>query len=113
MRQAGILAAAALWALEHNVDRLAEDHRNARRLADGLVQLPGVRLALPVETNMVFAELPPPAPGIAQRLAAEGVLCNAVGERVLRMVTHLDVSQADVDEALARIRRVLAQLPRG
>jgi threonine aldolase len=112
MRQVGILAAAALHALEHHVERLAEDHAHARRLAAGLAEMAGVAVsAAQVETNMVFAEFPLPAGEMVARLAAEGVLTNPAGSspRALRLVCHLDVSAGDIDEALARIRRVLAR----
>jgi threonine aldolase len=111
MRQAGVLAAAGLHALDHHVARLPEDHENARRLAEGLAALPGASILFPVETNLVFAAFPGrSATELSQRLAREGVLANAEGSRpdVLRLVTHLDVSRADVDEALVRAARALA-----
>jgi len=110
MRQAGILAAACLYALEHNVERLPEDHQNARRLAEGLAGIPGVKVdPARVETNMLFPEFPMPAGDAVARLKAQGVLANAEGSRpnVLRMVTHLDVSRADIDEAIARVKRAV------
>jgi threonine aldolase len=108
MRQAGILAAAALFALDHNVARLGEDHRNAKRLAEGLAALPGVSVA-PVETNLVFAELPIDAVEATAKLKAVGVLANPEGSKpkMIRLVTHLDVSAADIEEAIARIGRVV------
>ncbi len=110
MRQAGVLAAGALYALEHHVERLAEDHGNARRLAAGLAELPGVTVdASRVETNMVFADFPRPVAEMLPRLAAQGVLAGAGGTspRAIRLVCHLDVSTSDVGEALVRIRRAL------
>lgn len=104
MRQAGIVAAAALHALEHHMDRLAEDHANARRLADGLSGIPGVRVRAP-ETNMVFLDLDGERPGLVERLAADGVRCTGIYE--LRLVTHLDVTAEDVDIALEVLRRHL------
>jgi threonine aldolase len=97
MRQAGILAAAGLYALEHNVARLSEDHRNAVRLAAGLR-----RLDLPVEchTNMVFVRLPAErAAGLAEHLRGRGVL--ALAGPKMRLVTHLDVDAAGIERALA------------
>lgn len=109
MRQAGILAAAALYALEHHVERLAEDHANARRLAEGLAQLPGVKVDLSrVETNMVFADLARPAAEASALLLKQGVLANPTGPHSIRLVCHLDVSRADIDDALARIRTAFA-----
>src|SRR5512132_3787624 len=110
MRQSGILAAAGLHALEHHVARLPEDHENARRLADGLAALPGASVLFPVETNLVFVAFAGrSAADVSSALAREGVLANPEGSRadVVRFVTHLDVSQADVDEALRRAARVL------
>ncbi|WP_141325220.1 low-specificity L-threonine aldolase [Myxococcus sp. AB025B] len=109
MRQAGILAAAALYALEHHVERLAEDHANARRLATGLAEVPGVKVDVKrVETNMVFAEFVRPAREMVPLLRTQGVLTNpAGGPHTVRLVTHLDVSSADIDEAVARVRRAL------
>jgi threonine aldolase len=105
MRQAGVLAAAALYALQHHVDRLAEDHAHARTLADGLRGLPGVKV-LPTPSNMVFVELAPDrADGAVQRLRAAGVLCT--GHGLLRLVTHLDVSPVDAARALAVLRETL------
>ena len=109
MRQAGILAAAGLYALEHNVNRLVEDHANARRLGALLVES-GAELRHPIETNLVFAIFPGRlAAELVARLRAEGVLCNAEGSRpdLLRLVTHLDVSAADIEETGRRIARVL------
>jgi threonine aldolase len=111
MRQSGILAAAGLHALDHHVERLAEDHENARRLGEALASIPGVTLVFPVETNLVFAAFPGrKAAELAPRLAADGVLANPEGSRpeVLRFVTHLDVTREDIDEAARRIARALA-----
>jgi threonine aldolase len=105
MRQAGILAAAGLYALDHHVDRLAVDHANATRLADGLAAL-GVRVDPAPETNMVMFEADDAA-GFARALRARGVRVNAIAPRRLRAVTHLDVSESDVDEALGRIGELL------
>ena len=111
MRQAGVLAAAGLYALDHHVARLAEDHENARRLAEGLAALPGASVLFPVDTNLVFVELAGRSGAeVSQRLAKEGVLANPEGSRpgTLRFLTHLDVSRADVDEAVRRAARALA-----
>lgn len=105
-RQAGILAAAGLYALDHNIPRLAEDHENARRLGAALAAVPGVALAYPVDTNLVFASFAGrSAADLAARLGEVGVLCNPEGSRpdMLRFVTHLDVSRDDVDEAARRV----------
>jgi threonine aldolase len=96
MRQAGILAAAGLYALEHNVARLAEDHANARRFGEPLARTPGIVLdAATIETNIVICELAPEVPMDAATFVArardKGLLLNAVAARRLRAVTHLDV----------------------
>ena len=115
MRQAGVIAAAALYALEHNVERLPEDHANARRLAEGLAELPHVKLDPDsVDTNIVFFELDGvDGAQFRERLAAEGVLCSGTSATRVRMVTHLDVSADDIEAAVAAAARVLkASQPR-
>jgi len=105
MRQAGVLAAAALHALDHHVDRLAEDHANAKRLAEALQGLPGVSLEMP-HTNILFVDLAPEkAVGVVERLRAAGVLCTGLYR--LRFVTHLDVSAADIEHAIRMLREHL------
>jgi threonine aldolase len=106
MRQSGILAAGCLYALDHHVDRLAEDHENARRLAQGLAAIPGVELdPAAVETNIVFFEVDD-APGLVDRLADQ-VDLGAAGEHRVRAVTHLDVTAADVDRAIEAVSEAL------
>ena len=110
-RQSGIVAAGCLYALDNHVERLAEDHENARRLGEALASIPSVTLVFPVETNLVFAAFAGrKATELAPRLAADGVLANPEGSRpeVLRFVTHLDVTREDIDEAARRIARALA-----
>jgi threonine aldolase len=97
MRQVGVLAAAGLYALEHNVDRLAEDHANAALLAKGLAEA-GLKVE-PVQTNMVFAHVPADAVApLSRHLEAEGV--KALVSPKLRLVTHLDVDRAQVERAV-------------
>jgi threonine aldolase len=112
MRQAGIIAAACIYALDHHVERLSEDHDNAKALAEGLATIPGVVIdPATVETNHVFFELAPsapPAPVVAERLAAEGVRIGAAGQRRMRAVTHIDVDRAGIEVAIDAVRRVLA-----
>jgi threonine aldolase len=110
LRQAGVLAAAALYALTHHRDRLIEDHANARRLAEGLALLPGL-IVQPhdVETNMVFLQVTSlPAPELERRLASKGVSVIARGPDSIRAVTHLDVSPADIQAAIDIFRQVLS-----
>jgi threonine aldolase len=110
MRQAGLLAAGALHAIEHHVDRLADDHALARRLADGLAGLAGLTVE-PPQTNIVFADLQGPrAAGLIAHLASCSVLATGAlygqGTR-LRFVTHLDVDANGVDRAIAAVREHL------
>jgi len=110
MRQAGIIAAGGVYALRHNVKRLAEDHANARRLAEGLAALPGVALdPATVETNIVFLELTGrvDASTLVARLLERGVRVGAMGPRTIRAVTHLDVSADGIERALDAARAIL------
>jgi threonine aldolase len=105
MRQAGIIAAAGLYALDHHVERLAEDHARARRLADGLSELPGIGIdPSAVETNIVIASVQDSA-SFCDRLQREGVLAGPTDGEHVRFVTHLDVGDRDIDGALAALRR--------
>jgi len=112
MRQAGIVAAAGIYALEHHVERLAEDHGNARVLAARLADLPGIGLdPNEVETNLVFftvEESGLSAGEIVERLAERGVLMGATGLKRIRAVTHLDVAEADVEAAADALAQVVA-----
>src|SRR5919202_5638354 len=114
MRQAGIVAAAAVYALDHHVERLADDHARARRLAEGLAEA-GVPVDLEqVETNFVQVDVGPlglTKADALERLAAEGVALSAtVHPTILRAVTHLDVSDEDVDCAIELVPRALGVL---
>jgi threonine aldolase len=103
MRQVGILAAAALYAVENNVERLADDHRRARSLAEGVADIPGLA-AEPPATNILMVDVVYDrfsGPSLAEALYREGVLVNAVGPRRVRAVTHLDVDDDGVVRALA------------
>ncbi|MEO7057948.1 MAG: low-specificity L-threonine aldolase [Caldimonas sp.] len=105
MRQAGIVAAAALYALDHHVERLADDHARARRLAEGLRGLPGLIVEVP-QSNIVFAELTGDrAAGLMAHLKSRGVL--ATGLYRLRFVTHIDVDGEGIDRAVAAMREYL------
>ena len=107
MRQAGILAAAGLFAVEHLVERLAEDHARARTLAERLADAPGCRVdPTEVETNIVVVQRPArDARAAQQALAEEGVLASLLGEAALRFVTHRDVGDADVERAVRAAHR--------
>jgi len=105
MRQAGILAAAGLFALEHHVDRLADDHAQAALLADGLARLDSVERVVAPETNIVVFEVAD-APSWVERARKAGVWLNALDACRVRAVTHLEVEEADVKRALERLREV-------
>jgi threonine aldolase len=111
MRQAGILAAAALYALEHNRDRLVEDHANARKLAEGVGQIDGLSIPLPIETNMVFFDVEPrlgTGAAVCDKLHARGVWVLATAPQRIRAVCHLDVSRAMIERAIEIIGEVCA-----
>ena len=101
MRQSGILAAAGLYALDHNLDRIAEDHANAKRFSEMLSDSKTIR-PTPPDSNIVMVDLQSEAQPASARLAQAGVLMSAYGPKRLRAVMHLDVSRADVERA-ARI----------
>jgi threonine aldolase len=106
-RQSGIVAAAGLYALDHHVDRLAEDHANARFLAEELAGLPGVVLdPATVESNVVIFTVPDPG-GLVDALSVAGVEVSRVGPQLIRMVTHLDVDRAGCERALAAAHAAL------
>jgi threonine aldolase len=107
MRQAGIVAAGALYALDHHVERLADDHANARALAEGLAALPGVVLDPDtVDTNIVVFDVPD-AQAFAAALKADDVIMGPIDARRVRAVTHLDVDADGIDRALGAARRAL------
>jgi threonine aldolase len=110
MRQAGILAAAGLYALDHHLERLREDHHNARLFAEQIAEIPGIKVDLnAVETNIVFFDVAATgfsATEISERLQESGVLIGALGPSQLRTVTHLDISRADVETAAKALRQV-------
>jgi threonine aldolase len=107
LRQSGIVAAGCLYALEHHVDRLAEDHENARRLAEGLAGLPGVELdPASVQTNIVIFGVPDAAELLAR--VSDRVELTAVSERSIRAVTHMDVGERDIDTAVSAIANALS-----
>ncbi len=120
MRQAGIIAAAGLYALEHHIDRLREDHENATRLAEAIAGIDGLEIGpdrapgQPVKTNLVYFRIVRSglsATVLAERLAAHGVLSHPLGEKndQMRFATHLDVSAADIDEAISALRSAVEE----
>ena len=111
MRQAGILAAAANYALDHHIDRLAEDHANAQRLADMVSDLPGVTLTSPrIDTNLLFIKLDAKLGTATQaqvKLQEQGVLALPTAAQTLRFVTHLDVNREQIKRAGTVLRAIL------
>ncbi len=113
LRQSGIVAAAALYALDHNVARLQDDHVNARQLAAGLAAIDGIHIDVDrVKSNLVFFEIEPKL-GLAILLAGalkeQGILIGPMGGQRLRAVTHLDVTTADIAKAIDVIRQCMAR----
>jgi threonine aldolase len=109
MRQVGILAAACLYALDHHVARLADDHRRARALAAGFAAVPGARVVEP-DTNLVYVHLEPEAPAAREVLAgleARGVRMSQYGPRLLRAATHLDVDDTGIARAVEAFQEVV------
>jgi threonine aldolase len=111
MRQVGVLCAAALYALDRNRARLAEDHENARWLAHGLAEIDGVRVdPASVETNIVIAELTSmPASELCKRAGEDGVRMAPVGPHHVRAVTHLEIDAAGIGRAIDAVRRAIAR----
>jgi threonine aldolase len=114
MRQAGIAAAAAIYALDHHIERLADDHRNARVIAQAVADTPGLSLDPPdVETNIMFVEVDPElgtAKQVAEALKQRNVIAQTPGPQVMRMCTHLDVSAAQAERAAESIRQSVRRL---
>jgi len=117
MRQAGVIAAGALYALEHHVDRLAEDHANAARLAEGVRQIDRLQVVGDaVDTNMLFFRVDPrfaTAAEFADKLKEHGLLMLATAPQTIRAVTHLDVTTDDVDRAIEVLKQVVRILQKG
>jgi threonine aldolase len=113
MRQAGVLASAALYALDHHIERLAEDHRNAQTIARAIADTPGLALTPPrVETNLIWFTVESDlgtAKDVAAALKARGVLVHTSGAQTLRACTHLDVSAAQAERAAEVIRRTVGR----
>jgi threonine aldolase len=114
MRQVGILAAAGIYALEHHIERLKEDHKNAKRLATGLKKFEEISINPEhVETNIVIfdvANTGMTAPQVTEAMKREGVLIHAFGKTQIRLVTHLDVSSEDIEIALNAFEKVLGRI---
>jgi threonine aldolase len=107
MRQAGYLAAAGIYALDHQVERLRDDHAHARQLADALAELPWVGGIRPVQTNIVIFDVLPPhsAATVLEYLQSQGIAAAAFGPQTLRLVTHLDVDTELIRQAIGVLRQ--------
>ncbi len=114
MRQAGIIAAAGIYALRHHVERLAEDHANAKMLANGLAEIPNLKLNPPeVETNIVILDVSKTGRSsqeVSDRFLEHGLRMSITSPTCLRAVTHLDISRQQIEEALQVVRNVLQSL---
>ena len=114
MRQSGIVAAAGVYALDHNIEKLAEDHANARRLAEHIISVPGLSLYTPkIASNIVFFD--PTGAGLTSKQVHDGLLRKGVRMgltygNMIRAVTHLDVSEADIDQVGRTLKDVVAEL---
>ncbi|HZZ82077.1 MAG TPA: low-specificity L-threonine aldolase [Gemmataceae bacterium] len=113
MRQAGIIAAACIYAIDHNIERMADDHRNAQVIAQAIADTPGLTLEpTEVDTNLVWFRIDPAvatAKDIAARLKQHGILVHAAGTQKIRACTHLDVSKAHAERVAETIRKLVGQ----
>lgn len=108
MRQAGVLAAAGIYALDHHIERLAVDHAHARQIETALLSHPLVETVIPVETNIIIFQLKPTitAADMVEKLKEKGILCFATGKQTIRFVVHLDVSAEMVERTLEMIKEI-------
>ena len=107
-RQAGFLAAAGIYALDHHVNRLKDDHHNAKILADALISLPFVKSCMPADTNIVIFELDEKhnSDEFVEKLAHQGIKCNTFGKQMIRFVTHLDINARMIDYTLETLKKI-------
>ncbi len=112
LRQAGIIAGAALYALDNHINRMQDDHDNAKLLAERIAQIEGLKISLKdVETNLVFFEIDPElgtAADLAARMKARGVRFSVLGKHLIRACTHLDVTREQIEEAASRLTDCLS-----
>jgi threonine aldolase len=108
MRQAGVLAAAGIYALDHHIERLAEDHAHAGQIETALLSHPLVEMVIPVETNIIIFQLKPAvtAAEMVEKLKAKGILCFATGKQTIRFVVHLDITEVMVEKTLELIKEI-------
>lgn len=112
MRQSGIVAAGCLYALDHNIDRLADDHRHATQIAETLAACPGIRIDLPsVQTNILYFDIVRDdltAPGLCEKLSAEGIVASPRSDTNIRFVTHLDIDDGDTNTVCEVLQSILS-----
>lgn len=114
MRQAGILAAAGLYALEHNIERLADDHANAQRLAIGIADVPGIHIADNAPpTNMIYFDTTALGSQFVAEMAKRGVIASTTAPRRIRLVTHLDVDAEDIEKTISVVQEIGTLLAQG
>lgn len=108
MRQAGVLAAAAIYALDNHVERISDDHSRAKRIGDTLAELSYVKELLPVQTNIVIFKLKDdfPSEKFIEYLKANNIIANTMGKQTMRFVTHLDLSEGDIINLLEVLKKV-------
>jgi threonine aldolase len=108
MRQAGFMAAAGIYALQHNIERLAEDHTHAKQIAEAIARKEFVKLVLPVETNIIIFELKDSitAPGLVAKMKEHNILGYAISPNRVRLVLHLDITPAMVTETIQVINKL-------
>ena len=110
MRQTGVLTAMCLYALDHHIDRLADDHALAKSIGVRLCELETISNILPIDTNIVIADLAPDGPDareVAKQLKRKNVTITVVGPRRIRIVTHMDVDEADADALVAAMATLI------
>lgn len=108
MRQAGMLAAAGIYALDHHIQRLAQDHAHAKQIEAALLSHPLVETVIPVETNIIIFQLKPTitAADMVEKLKEKGILCFATGKQTIRFVVHLDITEIMVEKTLEMIKEI-------
>lgn len=108
MRQAGMLAAAGIYALDHHIERLAQDHAHAKQIEAALLSHPLVEMVIPVETNIIIFQLKPTitAADMVEKLKEKGILCFATGKQTIRFVVHLDITEIMVEKTLEMIKEI-------
>ena len=108
MRQAGYIAAAGLYALDNNIERLKDDHRNAKKISSSLSECNWIKEVLPVHTNIIIFKIADElsSASVTKKFAEKGILVNAVDNKSIRMVTHLDISSEMIERVCAELKKL-------